>query len=146
MEVFTKFTNFFDAAVKNLQKTSADQTQKCQNHYKREFQTIGKSFIQMGQALQQEGNFRELIFLHMHSVVDVMSNVKLYIKYFFLSAESTNLTNAVTCTGEAYEDIAKMYDDQPKNDWEPLGDIMHDYRGILASWPGMLQVHSVRIF
>jgi hypothetical protein len=57
--------------------------------------------------------------------------------------ESLNLTNAITITGEAYEDIGKMYEDQPKNDWEPLGDTMHDYKGMLAGWPGILQIHSV---
>ena len=53
------------------------------------------------------------------------------------------MTNAVTCTGEAYEEIAKLVDDQPRNDWEHLGDTMHDYRGMLAGWPGILQIHSV---
>ena len=56
---------------------------------------------------------------------------------------TTNLTNAVTCTGEAYEEIAKLVDDQPRNDWEHLGDTMHDYRGMLSGWPGIIQVHSV---
>ena len=37
-------------------KTAADQTQKCQNHYKREFQTIGKAFLQLGQAMEQDNN------------------------------------------------------------------------------------------
>ena len=59
------------------------------------------------------------------------------------STETTNLTNAVTCTGEAYEEIAKLVDDQPRNDWEHLGDTMHDYRGILAGWPGIMQIHAV---
>ena len=59
--------------------------------------------------------------------------------------ESLNLTNAITITGEAYEDIGKMYEDQPKNDWEPLGDTMHDYKGMLAGWPGILQIHSVSV-
>ena len=49
------------------------------------------------------------------------------------------------CTGETYEDIAKMWDDQPRNDWEHLGDMMHDYRGMLAGWPGILQVHAVSL-
>ena len=40
------------------------------------------------------------------------------------------------CTGEAYEDIGKMYEDQPRNDWEHMGDMMHDYRGLLMGWPG----------
>ena len=54
-----------------------------------------------------------------------------------------NLTNAITVTGEAYEDIGKMFEDQPRHDWDRLGDIMHDYRGLLSGWPGILQVHSV---
>ena len=55
-----------------------------------------------------------------------------------------NLNNAITVTGEEYEDIGKMFDDQPKNDWERLGDTMHDYRGLLAGWPNVLQIHQVR--
>lgn len=50
------------------------------------------------------------------------------------------------CTGEAYEDIGKMYEDQPRNDWEHMGDMMHDYRGLLMGWPGILQIHAVIIF
>ena len=53
------------------------------------------------------------------------------------------MTNAIVCTGETYEEIAKMVDDQPRNDWEPLGDMMHDYRGMLAGWPSVLQIHAV---
>merc|ERR1719323_1466038 len=53
-----------------------------------------------------------------------------------------NLTNAITVTGEAYEDIGEMFEDQPRHDWDRLGDIMHDYRGLLSDWPGILQVHS----
>ena len=59
MDVFNRFSSYFDAAVKNMQKMSADQTQKCQTHYKREFQNIGKVFQQMGQAIQQDGLLRE---------------------------------------------------------------------------------------
>jgi len=113
VDVFSKFSNSFDAAVKNMHKTAADQTQKCQKYYKMEFQTIGKAFQQLGNALQQDGNYL-----------------------------NPNLTNAITCTGEAYEDIGKMYEDQPRNDWEPLGDVMHDYRGLLMGWPGILQIHA----
>merc|ERR1719429_252474 len=113
VEIFTKFTTSLDSAVKNMHKTAADQTQRCQTHFKREYQTVGKAFQQLGQALAQDGNYL-----------------------------NPNLTNAIVCTGETYEDIAKMWDDQPRNDWEHLGDMMHDYRGMLAGWPGILQVHA----
>ena len=82
-----------------------------------EFSNIGKAFQMLGSALQQDGNYL-----------------------------NPNLTNAITCTGEAYEEIGKMYEDQPRNDWEHLGDMMHDYRGLLSGWPGILQIHAVRNF
>jgi len=113
VEIFTKFTTSLDSAVKNMHKTATDQTQRCQTHFKREYQTVGKAFQQLGSALAQDGNYL-----------------------------NPNLTNAIVCTGETYEDIAKMFDDQPRNDWEHLGDMMHDYRGMLAGWPGILQVHA----
>ena len=112
VDVFTRFTGSFDAAVKNMLKTAADQTQKCQNNYNREFQTIANAFLQLGEALRQDNNLA-----------------------------TTNLKNAVTCTGEAYEEIAKLVDAQPRNDWEHLSDMMYDYRGILADWKDILKVH-----
>ena len=114
VEVFTKFTISLDAAVKNMHKTSVDQSLRCQNNFRREYQTMGRAFNQLGTALQQDGNYL-----------------------------SPNLTNAIICTGEAYEDVGKMFDDQPRNDWEPLGDMMHDYKGMLSGWPGILQIHAV---
>ena len=49
--MFGQFTGQFDNAVKNMAKMAADQTTKCQNHFKREFQGIGKSFLQLGQVV-----------------------------------------------------------------------------------------------
>ena len=37
-------------------KTCSDQTTKYQSHFKREYTTIGKSFMQLGSAMQQDGN------------------------------------------------------------------------------------------
>lgn len=113
VHVFTTFQTQLDGAVKNMLKTCSDQTTKYQSHFKREYTTIGKSFMQLGSAMQQDGN-----------------------------TSSMNLTNAITVTGEAYEDIGKMFEDQPRHDWDRLGDVMHDYRGLLSGWPGILQVHS----
>ena len=97
-----------------MHKTATEQTQRYQTHFKREYQTVGKAFNHLGVALQQDGNYL-----------------------------SPNLTNAIICTGEAYEDIGKMFDDQPRNDWEHLGDMMHDYKGMLEAWPEILKIHGV---
>ncbi|CAB4059858.1 SNX9_18_33 [Lepeophtheirus salmonis] len=79
VEYFTKFSSYFDSAVKNMHKVAIDQSQKSQNLYKREFQTIGKAFIQLGQAMEQDP-----------------------------TTNSTGLNNAITCTGETYEEIANL--------------------------------------
>jgi len=113
VQIFTQFTSQFDAAVKNMAKLAADQTTKCQNHYKREFQLIGKSFTQLGQAMEQDGG-----------------------NY------NPGLNNAVVATGECYEDIGRLYEEQPRMDWEHLADMMHDYKGLLSGWPQVLHLHS----
>ncbi|XP_059489395.1 sorting nexin lst-4 [Neocloeon triangulifer] len=61
---------------------------------------------------------------------------------FDLDNSSVNLTTAIKRTGDAYNNIGKMFEDQPKLDWEPLADQMHIYKGILASFPDILQVHK----
>jgi len=113
VQIFTQFTGQFDVAVKNMAKLSADQTTKCQNHYKREFQLIGKSFSQLGQAMEQDGG-----------------------NY------NPGLNNAVVATGECYEEIGRLYEEQPRLDWEHLADMMHDYKGLLSGWPQVLHLHS----
>ncbi|XP_040578914.1 sorting nexin lst-4 isoform X2 [Lepeophtheirus salmonis] len=113
VEYFTKFSSYFDSAVKNMHKVAIDQSQKSQNLYKREFQTIGKAFIQLGQAMEQDP-----------------------------TTNSTGLNNAITCTGETYEEIANLLGEQPRNDWDHLSFTMYDYKGMLMGWPGILQMHS----
>lgn len=113
VHTFTQFTTQFELAVKNMAKLSADQTTKCQNHYKREFQLIGKSFTQLGQAMELDGG-----------------------NY------NPGLNNAVVATGECYEEIGRLYEEQPRLDWEHLADMMHDYRGLLSGWPQVLHLHS----
>ena len=49
-------------------------------------------------------------------------------------------------TGECYEEIGSLYEEQPRLDWEHIQDMMHDYKGLLAGWPQVLQIHSVAIF
>ncbi|QQP42143.1 Sorting nexin, partial [Caligus rogercresseyi] len=40
--------------------------------------------------------------------------------------------------------IANLLSEQPRFDWEHLGFMMYDYKGLLMGWPGILQLHSVR--
>ena len=50
---------FYSCPLQNMLKTCQDQTTKYQSHFKREYTTIGKSFMQLGAAMQQDGNTSE---------------------------------------------------------------------------------------
>ncbi|CAG2065382.1 unnamed protein product, partial [Timema podura] len=102
-----------DGAVKNLMATGVDQTKKHQGPYKREYQKIGQAFSMLGHSL------------------DIKSS----------GSEQSFLAEAIKKTGDTYNQIGKLFEDQPKYDWEPLGDTLHLYKGILASFPDILTVH-----
>ena len=55
------------------------------------------------------------------------------------------LNNAVVATGECYEEIGRLYEEQPRLDWEHLADMMHDYKGLLSGWPQVLHLQSVTV-
>ncbi|RZF41211.1 hypothetical protein LSTR_LSTR011592 [Laodelphax striatellus] len=111
-----KFVHEMDIAVKNLMATSLDQTKKHQGPYKREYQKIGQAFYSLGQAF---------------SIEDAASGTV-----------DKNLTSAIKKTGSTYNEIGQLFDEQPKLDWEPLGDTLHIFKGILASFPDILQVQK----
>jgi len=111
--IFSEFTVTFDSAVKNMAKVASEQTIKCQNDYSRDFSTMGRAFTQLGQAMEQDGG-----------------------NY------SPGLNSAVINTGDVYDDIGKLYEEQPRLDWEHLADMMHDYKGLLSGFPNILHIQS----
>ncbi|XP_069692869.1 sorting nexin lst-4 isoform X2 [Periplaneta americana] len=114
-EKCSKFIHGMDGAVKNLMATAVDQTKKHQGPYKREYQRIGHAFSALGLAFRED---------------DSSDNAR------------RNLTEAIRVTGDTYHEIGKLFEEQPKLDWEPLGDVLHLYKGIISSFPDILTVHK----
>ena len=56
--------------------------------------------------------------------------------------DSAHLTRALAHTSDTYDQIANLCEDQPRLDFEPMGDLLHDYRGLLASFPDITTVHK----
>lgn len=111
----SRFVTAMDASIKNLVNTSLDQTKKYQGLYKKDYEKIGLAFQSLSVAFDLDktpGNPR------------------------------VNLTNAIRTTSDIYMELGKMFEDQPKYDWEPLGDVLHIYKGIIASFPDILNVHK----
>lgn len=117
-DAFARFISGLDPVVKNFMAMAVDQTKKHQVLYKREFQKIGQCFVSLGNALDPTG-----------LQVD--------------EGGRNRLTDALRTTGEAYNEIGRLYEEQPKFDWEPLGDKFHIYRGVISSFPDVISIHKV---
>lgn len=111
----SKFIHTMETSVKHMMDVTVDQTKKYQIHLKRDFQKIGQVFYTFGQGLSVD-------------VPPVFYNI--------------NLTEAIKKMGDAYNDVGKMFEEQPKADWEPLFDMLHLYKGILTSMPLILSFHK----
>ncbi|XP_046406008.1 sorting nexin lst-4 [Ischnura elegans] len=112
---FQRYIHEMDLAVKNLMATSVDQAKKHQRHYKSEFQRVGQSFLTMSNALRADDA---------------------------AGVPTSKLSSALKVTGETYNDIGKLFEEQPKADWEPLSDVLHIYKGLLSSFPDILSFHK----
>ncbi|GFU39360.1 sorting nexin lst-4 [Nephila pilipes] len=113
VENFSKFSAKMDNTVKQLHGTAQELCKKYSGSYKREFHKLASSFKELGDTFEME-----------------------------TSPYSTDLTKAIKVTGDTYEEIGDLYGDQPRNDLEPFGDILHEYKGILASWPEIVQIQK----
>ncbi|KOB78080.1 Sorting nexin-9 [Operophtera brumata] len=108
------FMNSMDTSVKSVVAMCQLQTKRFQGPYKTDSQKVGEAIYGLGNALSlDEGSI----------------------------VSTSKLTSAVKMTGGAYIDIGRMYDEQPKWDWEPLGDKFHLYKGIVGSFPDALANH-----
>ena len=54
-----------------------------------------------------------------------------------------HLVEAVKGTGHAFFEIGKLFDEQPKQDWEPLGDFLHVHKGVISAFPEIFTNHKV---
>ncbi|XP_073967165.1 sorting nexin 33-like protein SH3PX1 [Choristoneura fumiferana] len=109
------FIGSMDTSVKFLTNMCLAQTKKFQGPYKIDCQKTGEAFYNLGNALSlDEGSI----------------------------VSTSKLTSAIKMTGGAYIEIGRMYEEQPKYDWEPLGDKFHLYKGIVGSFPDALANHK----
>lgn len=111
---FGRFVSKMDDSVKHLFSTAQDQSKKYSHAYKREFLRISSAFSQLAEAFASSG----------------------------VPNEDLKLNEAIRHTSSTYENIGKLYEEQPKNDLEPLSDALYEYKGLLSNWPDILQVHK----
>lgn len=114
-DICKSFVNSMDSAIKTLEAVSNEQCTKYVVGYKKDFQRIGDGLSDLANAL----------------IIDERRAV-------------TNicLSNSVAHAAGVFIQVGKMFEDQVKRDWQPFSDSMHLYRGILSSFPDILQEHK----
>uniref|UniRef100_A0A6A7FZF0 Sorting nexin-18-like n=2 Tax=Hirondellea gigas TaxID=1518452 RepID=A0A6A7FZF0_9CRUS len=98
-----------DDAVKSLQSTCTDQTKKHQISYKKEYDKIAHSFVKLSRAFDTDPDNR-----------------------------APHLTQALHHVGDTYTKIGSIFEEEPRHDWEPLGNLLYEYRGILDGFPQII--------
>lgn len=81
--------------------------------FKKEYQKVGQSFKHLAQAFELDQQ-----------------------------VYSTGLNKAICYTGEAYEAIGEYFAEQPRQDLEPISDLLDLYRGHLSNFPDIIHVQK----
>ncbi|XP_060562601.1 sorting nexin lst-4-like isoform X2 [Ruditapes philippinarum] len=113
MENFCKFQKNMEDNVKTLSAVAYDNRKKHLGPFKREYQKLGTAFKALAQTFHMDD-----------------------------SSYSKPLTGAIDYVGDTYNNIGDLFEKQPKNDLEPLMDILNEYRGTLGQFPDVLKVHE----
>lgn len=81
--------------------------------FKKEYQKVGQSFRLLSQAFELDQQ-----------------------------AFSVGLNKAINYTGEAYDAIGDYFAEQPRQDLEPISDLLDLYRGHLGNFPDIIHVQK----
>ncbi|XP_035208787.1 sorting nexin lst-4-like, partial [Stegodyphus dumicola] len=110
---FHRFVMKMDDSVKQLFSVAVDQHKRYAGPVRKEIQRMSDAFKDLGIAFQMDS-----------------------------SPSSDPLTAAIKHTAGVYEELGKMYEDQPKYDVEPMADVLHEYKGMLSAWPDVIHIQK----
>ncbi|CAL8384337.1 sorting nexin-18 [Gadus morhua] len=113
IEGFKSFTKRLDENIVVVNTTINEFARKQITGFKKEYQRVGQSFRLLGQAFEMDQQ-----------------------------AYSAGLNQALAYTGEAYETIGEYFAEQPRQDLDPISDLLDLYRGHLANYPDIIHVQK----
>ncbi|XP_028295387.1 sorting nexin-9b isoform X2 [Gouania willdenowi] len=115
-EQFSRFTKAMDDGVKEILTVGHEHWKRCTGPLPKEYQRIGKAFQNLSSVFTSSG----------------------------YQGEAT-LTDALTEAGKTYEEIARMFAEQPKKDLHFLMENNNEYKGLLGCFPDTIGVHKAAI-
>lgn len=113
IEGFKSFTKRMDENIVVVNTTINDFARKQMSGFKKEYHKVGQSFKFLAQAFELDQQ-----------------------------AYSGGLNKAISYTGDAYEAIGDYFADQPRQDLDPISDLLDLYRGHLANFPDIIHVQK----
>lgn len=113
VEGFKTFTKRMDENIVVVNATINEFARKQATGFKKEYQKVGQSFKLLAQAFELDQQ-----------------------------AYSAGLNKAIADTGEAYEAIGEYFAEQPRQDLDPISDLLDLYRGHLDNFPDIIHVQK----
>ncbi|KAG9353749.1 hypothetical protein JZ751_011871 [Albula glossodonta] len=113
IDAFKSFTKKMDDSVLQVNATINEFARKQITGFKKEYQKVGQSFRVLSQAFELDQQ-----------------------------AYSIGLNQAIAYTGEAYDAIGDYFADQPRQDLDPITDLLALYQGHLANYPDIIHVQK----
>ncbi|KAM6471773.1 sorting nexin-18 [Liasis olivaceus] len=110
---FKSFTKKMDESTIQLNQTISEFARKQVAGFKKEYQKVGHSFKGLSQAFEMDQQ-----------------------------AFSVGLNQAISFTGEAYDAIGELFAEQPRQDLDPVMDLLALYQGHLANFPDIIHVQK----
>ncbi|XP_071437102.1 sorting nexin-18 isoform X2 [Pithys albifrons albifrons] len=110
---FKAFTKKMDESALQLNHTANEFARKQVTGFKKEYQKVGHSFKCLSQAFELDQQ-----------------------------AFSSGLNQAIAFTAEAYDAIGDLFADQPRQDLDPVMDLLALYQGHLANFPDIIHVQK----
>ncbi|KAM4709713.1 LOW QUALITY PROTEIN: sorting nexin-18 [Discoglossus pictus] len=111
LDSFKSFAKRMDEGVLQLNQTAGEFARKQASGFKKEYQKVGMAFKGLGQAFEIDQQ-----------------------------AFSAGLNQAMAFTGDAYDAIGEMFAEQPRQDLDPIMDLLAVYQGHLANFPDIIHV------
>ncbi|XP_026863439.2 sorting nexin-18b [Electrophorus electricus] len=110
---FKTFTKKMDDNIVQLNVTISEFARKQMTGFKKEYQKVGQAFHLLSQAFE----FDQQIY-------------------------SIKLNQAIAFTGTAYETIGDYFSEQPRQDLDPVSDLLAIYQGHLTNFPDIIHVQK----
>ncbi|XP_028827123.1 sorting nexin-18b [Denticeps clupeoides] len=113
VDVFKAFTKKMDENLLQVNVTVNEFARKQITGFKKEYQKVGQSFRLLSQAFELDQQ-----------------------------SYSVPLNQAIAFTGEAYEAIGEYFAEQPRQDIDPITDLLAIYQGHLTNFPDIIHVQK----